>query len=334
LIIKKYKEINQTNRLAIFDLDGTIIKYSKKQDNWSYLYDTVKNKLKTYTKYRIIIITNQKLLSKSEERYKIWINKIKEIILDLDIPIEIYCSYSDDKYRKPKPTFYNIITGSKKYNAFYCGDAVGRVGDFSDTDLKFALNCNIKCYTPEIIFLGFDNKNKSIKYPILPTKTLHSFKYNNTSNKQLILMIGFPASGKSTVAKKIASTNNNYIIINQDTMKTKKKCLDETLKNIKLNYNIIIDNTNVTKDIRKEYIDIAKKYNYKVIYVVMLTSKEISLHNNYYRNYKTGRELIPSLVYNIINKKYQKPEKEENIDEIIEVEPMRPISLDYFLYYY
>lgn len=44
--------------------------------------------------------------------------------------------------------------------SFYCGDAAGRPAkgkrkkDFSDTDRKFAINIGIKFYTPEMYFLG------------------------------------------------------------------------------------------------------------------------------------------------------------------------------------
>ena len=52
----------------------------------------------------------------------------------------------------------NVLTATKKEIdiklSFYCGDACGRENDFSDTDLKFALNLNIPVFTPEYIFLN------------------------------------------------------------------------------------------------------------------------------------------------------------------------------------
>jgi len=69
---------------------------------------------------------------------------------------------NDDVYRKPSPEmwkyFVTKINGGLKIDttlSFYCGDAAGRPKtatkpkDFSDGDLKFALNSKIPFFLPE-----------------------------------------------------------------------------------------------------------------------------------------------------------------------------------------
>jgi hypothetical protein len=43
---------------------------------------------------------------------------------------------------------------------YYCGDACGRSGDFSCSDLFFAHNCKLSFKTPELIFQNINNLNK------------------------------------------------------------------------------------------------------------------------------------------------------------------------------
>lgn len=68
--------------------------------------------------------------------------------------MQVFVATSEDEYRKPGLGMWNLLI--KSFNAkadidikasFFCGDAAGRKDgkhkDFSDTDLKFALNVGI-----------------------------------------------------------------------------------------------------------------------------------------------------------------------------------------------
>lgn len=56
-------------------------------------------------------------------------------------------------------------------------------------------------------------------------------------------MVGSPASGKSTIALKLAK-EQNYNIVNQDKLKTWQKCLNKATELLDLKKRVIIDNTN------------------------------------------------------------------------------------------
>jgi bifunctional polynucleotide phosphatase/kinase len=85
----------------------------------------------------------------------------------LGIPIVFLAATDSDQYRKPalgmwkhclEEIFCDFTVNMKE--SFYCGDAAGRpkVGDkpkdFTDTDIKFAINIGIRFLTPEECFLN------------------------------------------------------------------------------------------------------------------------------------------------------------------------------------
>ena len=337
----KYKK-----NIASFDIDGTIIStksgkvFPKDYTDWKFLYENTITKLKEYynKNYCIIFISNQGGLKTSEKKDD-WIKKINNIVQEIAIPICVFASTDTYLFRKPLPTIWNIIKSkiSISDKSFYCGDAAGRKGDHNDTDYKFALNCEIKFMTPEMCFLDELKCNDcKINYPNLNKISNHiNYNFLAEKNKELIIMIGFPGAGKSTFINKYIEPFE-YIIINQDKLKTKNKCISETEKYMKINKNIVIDALNYTKEMRKIYINIAKKYNYNVRCIVLNTSFEISKHNMLYRYYKSNglESRIPDLVYNKMKKNMELPNINEGIKNIEYIDPIRPLENDYNYYMY
>jgi len=343
-----YNNFKYTDKLAIFDMDDTLTvtksgkTHFQNPNDWLLFNNNVKPYLhKLYNDgFCIIIISNQMGINKGKVNIDDLKKKVNNVFNELNIPIKIFCSKGNDIYRKPHPTFYKIISKNitNIVTSFYCGDAGGRKGDYSDTDYKFALNCMINFYFPEQLF----EKNKvfvspTIKYPIF-SQNIKEFvlDYNN---KEMILMVGFPASGKSYLSKDIkqkAMTLKNicYVIINRDTLKTPEKCLKKTEETLQNNISVIIDNTNVTSNDRKKYIDIAKKYNYKIKCILVTTSIDLCKHNNYYRRFKTNLDIVPDIAYNYMKKNYQEPSLNEGYSEIIKYESEKIIDPDYYLYYF
>lgn len=343
IISNKFK---MKKKVAAFDLDGTIIKTKSgkpypinEEFDWEFNYQNIKDILNNYIEenFCIIIITNQKNLKK--RGIPEWCNKLKEIIKQLDLPIKVYASILDNIYRKPNIGFFEFLKNIDMEESFYCGDAMGRKGDHADTDLKFAINCKLKFIAPEKVFL---NKNITINY------NLDYFDFNNfekQNNKiefyedkplDLIIFVGFPGSGKSTFISKNL-IQNNYNKISQDELKTKNKCHKLCEQYMREKKKIVIDSTNPSIESRKDYIDIAKKYNYHVRCLQMTTTENHSRHNSMYRYLYENKPHIPSLVYNIYKKKYEKPSLQEGFYEIININPELPSKANdsnYFYYLY
>ena len=352
----KYKlESNQLKpKLALFDLDGTLIlcksgkRFAKDENDWKFYSDkNIKKELQYYTDngYSIIIISNQAGLN-SELKINQWKTKLNNIIKLLDIPIQIYASISHDKYRKPLLSLFNEIIKSTQTkiiinDCFYVGDACGRPTDHSDSDYKFALNCKLKFMTPEEVFLKEAVMIPPVNYPVLEEikQYISNKNYNykiNKYNKEIILMVGMQGSGKSTFTTSYLIPAN-YVRINQDTLKTKVKCFKETEEMMKLNKNIVVDNTNAKKDTRAEFIKLANKYDYKVRCVIMDVSNDYAIHNANYRSYKLGIDFMPSIAFNMYKKNYEEPKLDEGFSDVVKIKPVIDMNVnnydDYTIYF-
>lgn len=321
-------------KIAGFDLDQTLITtmsgktFPKDSDDWKWNYPNVKNVLNQCKKrnYIITIITNQAGIQNSEIQLNKFKHKIENIELDINlthpnISFRIFSAIYKDIHRKPYPTF--LINETMDHNkSFFCGDGAGRPNDHTSSDIKFSRNCMLKFYTPERLFLrqldsvGIDN------YPLtisdLNTKSKYIYSVNIFRKPELILMVGLPGSGKSHIAQMILksceSKNIDCIILSLDILKTKSKMKSMIQQSCHEMSTIIIDNTNLTVESRKEFIDIVKRIdqNYYVRIIHVDTKYEKCLHNNYYRYYVTHQKLIPDFVYKMMKKKYEKPNVLEN----------------------
>ena len=340
-LLAKTNNFKFNKHIAMFDLDNTLIatksnkRFPLNENDWKFKYDNIKKILNILVdnNYSIIIITNQGGIENGKQNRQEWQTKVNNIIKSLNIDIMLFCSTGINRFRKPQPTFYTEyikVIEPNPYMIFYCGDALGRLDDHSDSDLKFALNCKIDIISPETLFLNKSIIIPDVKYPDLIFK-LFDFTFEPArKRKEIIIMYGYPASGKSCISYYITK-NYNYVVINQDTLKTKSKCKKVCIEYMQKNKNIIIDATNKDIAIRKEWIDIALKHDYYITSIIVDTSKDVSKHNNHYRHYNFNIKLVPNVVYNL---NYEEPTTSEKIDRIITTTNFTPIDLNYFMFFY
>lgn len=301
--------------IAGFDLDGTIIttksgkKFPIDKNDWKYAFDNIQEKLNDIRSkgYQIVIISNQKGL-KDINSFKFKLNKVFENI-HIDA---IFIANKGNYYRKPYPGFLKLFKLD-----FYVGDAAGRKGDHANSDAAFAINAGIHFYTPEHFFLG----DKNEYHLTTPDITVKKFSMPKLLDKSVIMMVGRPGSGKSTIAniiQKNITKNYNYsakIFSNDLSKKAFKEYLTALNNNEKY---LIIDNTNPSKLTRNEWLQPAYNKGYITLIIWVDISDEVSRYLNKYRYYKTGEKLIPDVVYNIYNKNFREPDESEG--EIIRVD--------------
>ena len=300
--IIKIGKFRLREKMAMFDYDWTLVKpisngtFSKSLDDWKWITDKVPEILQNYYDkgYCITIISNQ------TRNTEMKLQQITNVLSTLKIPSLIAVGYEDiDK--KPNRTMFDLIKKTKKIDmnkSFYVGDALGRQGDWSDSDKKFAENINIKqIYSPDDLFAIADDEKIIIK------------EYDK---QEIIVLVGYPGSGKTTIANTFNS--KKYMVINGDIFKTSKKMIKESEKYIKNNFSIIFDATNPSIEKRKEYIDFANSKNIPIRCINVETDITTAMFRNNKRN-----KVIPKITYYVFRKKYVKPTIEEGFYEIISI---------------
>lgn len=310
--------------------------------------------------YLIAIFSNQSGLSKSKNADKLlWRKALKEVFEFMFSKTDKKCGFfyaakQEDIYRKPnigmwlelkkdiKEKFdldqdYKLQFSKK---SFFCGDAAGRTkpsilkrkinpknkkGDFSDSDRKFALNVGLKFMTPEEFYLGKDDNATFKLSGFDPNEYLNSINKQKKikfvpRKKEMIMMIGPPASGKSSFVKKYI-LDHGYEYINQDTCKTKSKCLKLATDFVGRGVSFVVDNTNIDVKTRFDYLYLAKKAGYKHIRAIIIdTPLYIAEHMSNVRHLYSGGHIkkIPKIVYFSWRKYYIEPfEKEFDLIEKI-----------------
>jgi len=103
-----------------------------------------------------------------------------------------------------------------------------------------------------------------------------------TKTQEVIIMVGPPASGKSTFTKKYLE-KAGYHRINRDTLKTAAKCKKAMEEALTEGISVVIDNTNPSSKARAEFIGVAQDKDIPVRCFVMKTSDELIEHLNYVR---------------------------------------------------
>jgi len=250
--------------------------------------------------------------------------------------MQVLAGIDDDQFRKPSTAGYEFFV--EELNAgieadpttsFYCGDAAGRLAgwksgakaDFACSDREFAFNLELPFKTPEQLFLG-DAKTYEFKHEFDPKTVrfdLSLFSPTSTplvsKTKELVIMVGYPGSGKSTFSK-THLVSQGYVRANTDELKTPAKVLAVVAAAMAKGERVVVDNTNPSKDARAPFIQLAVKHGYPVRVFRMNISREFATHLNYYRMRTTGLRRVPDIAYNVYSSKYVEPSTSEGISEI------------------
>ena len=266
-------------KMAGFDMDWTLIRtktgktFPQNAEDYKLWHAGVPAKIQELANqgFRIAIFTNQNGVQTGVQNLKEITNKIDKLQQILGVPLVALISTGTDEYRKPSVCAWEYVENvlgdckSGRKQCLFIGDMAGRAKtkltkkDHTDTDLKFALNLGVQFHTPEEFFLGnFSLKYEKEKFPFDP-RTLGLSPTPLPEIKQypleVIVVVAAPGSGKSAITRQLFP---NHVRVNNDTLKTRKKCLQLCQASLDNKKSVVIDNQNKCRKDREDYIKQAK----------------------------------------------------------------------------
>ena len=306
--------------------------------DWKWWDSSVPKKLKKAHEdgFKIVIFSNQAGISTGNVSLHTLKSKFVQMFKELKIPFQALCATDSDENRKPSTGMWKYFTencnkGEKvdMKESFYCGDAAGRLKtkkaakDFSDSDRKFAINVGIKFFTPEMYFMNVKETLPPLGFDIKKLKTLEGLSPITGVDKitkdepEMIIFVGAPGAGKSTFWSTYLP---DYVRVNNDTLKTKEKCMKAAREALKSGKSCVIDNTNADKDTRARYIPIAEEFKVPCRAFYFDLDKPLCMHNNKQRKLNENRKHLSKKVGDVIIhtffKRVEKPALKEGFSDV------------------
>lgn len=345
LLVCDGREVKGKTKIAAFDLDSTLIavksgnKFPQNRGDWKFWHSTVPSKLQELVaqQFKIVVFTNQGGIEKGKQNAEDLKNKFLDLCLVLGFPLQCFMATATDRHRKPNPTMFNLMC--EQYNdqvdvdienSIYVGDAAGRnknwkkaaKKDFSCDDRKFAFNTGLKFLTPEEFFLSEKPTSNWSWSGIDPTNFLTHpplVQPMMSAETELIVFVGFPATGKTTFYRKYFEPKQ-YVWINRDTLKTKQKCIKAAKQALLAGKSVVIDNTNPDLASRQEYLMLAKDLKIKARCFHFDIPLELATHLNMYRETINGTKRVPTIGFNLYKGKFVEPKPEEGFVSIQKIQ--------------
>ena len=292
-------------KLAMFDFDWTLVKpldgrrFPKNVDDWQWLQPNVPDVLRSYYQkgFAIVIFTNQSKPWKAEQ--------IHAALTSLAIPCTAAIAFDKSKH-KPHRDMFDMFLNGRNWDpkaSFFVGDALGRAADFADSDKVFAETIGVRVLAPEDLF-PFPKSTTASQ----PSK-IKNPKIQPVSHQEMVIMVGYPGSGKSTVAAKLGQDDPlRYIVIDGDLVKTVPKMLSMAKAALQDGKSVVFDATNGTKERRAKYIELAKEFNIHVRCIHVATSMEEAVARNNARPKEKG---VPMIAYYTYRKRFEEPTADE-----------------------
>lgn len=242
-------------RLALFDLDGTLItsksgrRWASDGDDWVF-QGPVPAVLQRYATegWTVAIITNQsKWTGAGGKDTQAKVNTVLDALFAANAWAP-WClvatgAPSESVYRKPARGLFDVLMSNlgvaRAADVFYCGDAAGADGErleyrWADSDRMFAFEIGARFLTPNTVF-GLS--------PAFPAAA-----------QEITILVGNMGSGKSTTARTLAAAG--YVHCEQDKLKTPAAMKRAVRAALTEGKSVVVDATHATAETRAPYLGI------------------------------------------------------------------------------
>lgn len=276
--------------IAAFDYDGTLVRacdgrtHAQGVADWRWMRSTVPGVITALAKtYRIFVITDQTKPWKADQ--------IRTVIETLQVPITVIVGGTT---KKPDTSWAVACLGSAR-PAFYVGDAAGRPGDWSDCDRLFAERLMVPFHIADTYFPQ-------------PPPLVRSVPVEAQGAGKAIIMVGYPGSGKSTIARTLGGAR-----IDGDVFATPTAMIREAKRQIAGGaVTVIFDSTGGTVARRKFFVDWAITTGLTPIIVWVATDIDTAMDWN-----ATRPVPIPAVAFFVYRKHFEEPKESEGAHVIV-----------------
>ncbi|KAG9656623.1 PNK3P-domain-containing protein, partial [Aureobasidium melanogenum] len=359
---------DRPRKIAAFDFDSTLVdaksgnRFARDGDDWKWWHRQVPSKLKQLAEegYLIAILSNQagisinsasKTVNSDKKRLADFKQRVKNVLIQLDLPIVLYAATNKDKFRKPRTGMWDKLLEAQGLiregdvdleSCYFVGDAGGRTAsargikaDFSCSDRDLASNVGIKFMTPEEFFLGEDSRPFTRSFdptahvsPVLTSKTDASpIAFAKKNDLELVIFCGSPGAGKSTWFQQHLKPLG-YERVNQDLLKSRDRCLKVAREFLEDGKSVAVDNTNADTKAREYWTKLAESLEIPIRCVHFTAPSKLCEHNDAVRSIggqKLGmnpesRTMLPKQAFTGFAARYSPPTLDEGFTDITKVD--------------
>lgn len=140
----------------------------------------------------------------------------------------------------------------------------------------------------------------------------------NKHRPEMVIFVGLQGAGKSSFYRERFATTHNHVSkdnfrSNKNKARRQEQLILEAFANGR---NVVVDNTNLTREDRATLVTLARQFDAEVIGYYFTSSLEQSLRRNAGR---AGRERVPDVALYVANSRLEVPVLDEGFDTLFRV---------------